>query len=202
LKHREYFNKMADKWDEICHHDASKLKAITKMAGISKGQIVLDVGTGTGVMLPFIYELTGDEGEIIAIDLAEKMLQVARQKCTFENVSFVLGDISTVTLPKSHFDVIMCYSVFPHFQDKPGIVSRMAGLLKPEGRLVIAHSQSRDAINNLHADISDTVSRDELPDAVTIEKYIIEAGLVPILTEDNEEMFVVIGQKYNMSHED
>jgi len=203
LKHREYFNKMADKWDQICHHDIVKLKAITKMAYISKGETVLDVGTGTGVMLPFIREFVGDTGQITAIDLAEKMLEVARQKCPFENVSFVLGDISAVTLPESHFDVIMCYSVFPHFQDKPGTVSRMAGLLKPGGRLVIAHSQSRDAINNLHARSPDTVSRDELPEAATIKKYIKQAELVPILTEDNEEMFVVIGQKNNnMSHED
>lgn len=203
MKHREFFNKMADKWDEICHHDTLKLKVITKMAGISKGQTVLDVGTGTGVMLPFIHELIGDEGEVIAIDLAEKMLEVAKEKFSFDNVRFILGDISTVKLPISHFDSVMCYSVFPHFQDKPVTVSRIAGLLKPGGRLVIAHSQSRDAINNLHARSSDTVRRDELPEAATIKKYIKQAELVPILTEDNDEMFVVIGEKKNnLSHED
>ena len=201
MKHREYFNKMADKWDQICHHDIVKLKAITQMAYISKGETVLDVGTGTGVMLPFIRELVGDTGQITAIDLAEKMLEVASQKCPFENVSFVLGDISAVTLPESHFDVIMCYSVFPHFQDKPRIVSHMASLLKPKGRLVIAHSQSRNAINSLHAKL-DAVRRDQLPEAVTIEKYLKEAELTPILTKDNDEMFVVIGQKNNPSHED
>lgn len=195
MKHRDFFNKMADKWDEISHHDVAKLKTITKMAGLSKGQTVLDVGTGTGVILPFIHELIGDEGEITAIDLAEKMLEIAERKHSFDNISFILGDITDVTLPQSHFDVIMCYSVFPHFQDKPGTVSRMAKLLKPDGRLVIAHSQSRDAINNLHASSSDTVSGDELPEAATIEQYIKQAELTPILTEDNDEMFVVIGQK-------
>ena len=195
MKHREFFNKMADKWDEICCHEVSKLKDITKMAGISKGQTVLDVGTGTGVMLPFIHELTGDEGEITAIDLSEKMLEIAKRKYSFDNVSFILGDIADVALPQSNFDVIMCYSVFPHFQDKPETVSRMAELLKPDGRFVIAHSQSRDAINNLHVRSSDAVNEDELPEAATIEKYIKQAELVPILTEDNDEMFVVIGQK-------
>lgn len=195
MKHRDFFNKMADKWDEISHHDVAKLKTITKMAGLSKGQTVLDVGTGTGVILPFIHELIGDEGEITAIDLAEKMLEIAERKHSFDNISFILGDITDVTLPQSHFDVIMCYSVFPHFQDKLGTVSRMAGLLKQNGRLVIAHSQSRDAINNLHASSSDTVSGDELPEAATIEQYIKQAELTPILTEDNDEMFVVIGQK-------
>jgi len=186
---------MAHKWDEICSHDTVKLKAITKMADISKGQRVLDVGTGTGVMLPFIHKLVGDEGKITAIDLAEKMLEVAKQKYPFDNISFIFGDIATAALPKTHYDVIMCYSVFPHFYDKPQIISHMTGLLKPKGRLVIAHSQSRDAINELHAKSADTVSRDELPEAATIEKYMKQAELVPILTVDNDEMFVVIGQK-------
>lgn len=186
---------MAGKWDEICHHDVMKLKSIAKMAGISKGQAILDVGTGTGVMLPFIYELTGDKGQITAIDIAEKMLEVAKKKHSYDNVSFILGDISDAALIKSHFDAVMCYSVFPHFRDKPGTVSRMAGLLKPDGRLIIAHSQSRAAINSLHARSSDTVCRDELPEAADIEKYMKQAGLVPIFTQDDDEMFIVIGQK-------
>ena len=181
----------------MCHHDANKLKAITKMSGISKGDVVLDVGTGTGVMLPFIHELIGDEGEITAVDLAEKMLDIARKKHSFNNVNYLLGDISSVNLPKNNFDVIMCYSVFPHFQDKPGIISHMSGLLKPNGKLVIAHSQSREAINNLHSKSSDAVSQDDLPEAAIIEGYMKKAGLIPTLTKDNDEMFVVIGQKSN-----
>jgi len=194
LEHREYFNNLADKWDTISSHDAGKLKAITKMAGISKGNKVLDVGTGTGVMLPYIREIVGEEGEITANDIAEKMLEIARQKYPFENIRFILGDIATVSLPMNYFDVIMCYSVFPHFKDKAGMVAHMAGLLKPGGRLVIAHSQSREAINSLHAKL-DAVKEDQLPESATIEEYLRQAGLSPILTEDTDEMFVVIGEK-------
>ncbi|NLU10963.1 MAG: class I SAM-dependent methyltransferase [Tepidanaerobacter acetatoxydans] len=195
MNHKDFFNEVADKWDEMCHHDEAKLRYITKMAGISQGDCVLDVGTGTGVMIPYIYEMIGDEGEIIAIDLAEKMLEVAKQKYPFNNVRFVLGDIYDAALPKTHFDVIMCYSVFPHFQDKPTVISRMAGLLKPGGRLVIAHSQSRRAINELHAESSDAVNSDDLPEADVIEGFMKEAGLEPVFAEDNDEMFIVIGKK-------
>lgn len=197
MNHREFFNEVADKWDEMCHHDKAKLRYITKMAGISQGDCVLDVGTGTGVMIPYIYEMIGDNGEIIAIDLAEKMLEVAKQKYPFNNVSFVLGDIYDTYLPKNHFDVIMCYSVFPHFQDKPKVILRMAGLLKPGGRLVIAHSQSRRAINELHTKSSDAVNSDDLPEADVIEGFMKEAGLEPVFAEDNDEMFIVIGKRLN-----
>lgn len=195
MNHREFFNEVADKWDQMCNHDEAKLRYIARAAGISQGDYVLDVGTGTGVMIPYIHEMIGDEGEITAIDLAEKMLEVAKQKHPFNNVRFVLGDIYDVHLPKNHFDVIMCYSVFPHFQDKPKVVSRMAGLLKPGGRLVIAHSQSRKAINELHTKSSDVVNNDDLPEADVIEGFMKEAGLEPFLTIDSEEMFIVIGKK-------
>lgn len=195
MNHREFFNEVADKWDQMCNHDEAKLRYIARAAGISQGDYVLDVGTGTGVMIPYIHEMAGDEGEITAIDLAEKMLEVAKQKHPFNNVRFVLGDIYDVHLPKNHFDVIMCYSVFPHFQDKPKVVSRMAGLLKPGGRLVIAHSQSRKAINELHTKSSDVVNNDDLPEADVIEGFMKEAGLEPFLTIDSEEMFIVIGKK-------
>ncbi len=195
MNHREFFNEVADKWDQMCNHDEAKLRYIARAAGISQGDCVLDVGTGTGVMIPYIHEMIGDEGEITAIDLAEKMLEVAKQKHPFNNVRFVLGDIYDVHLPKNHFDVIMCYSVFPHFQDKPKVISRMAGLLKPGGRLVIAHSQSRKAINELHTKSSDAVNNDDLPEADVIEGFMKEAGLEPFLTIDSEEMFIVIGKK-------
>ncbi len=195
MNHREFFNEVADKWDQMCNHDEAKLKYIARAAGISQGDCILDVGTGTGAMIPYIHEMIGDEGEITAIDLAEKMLEVAKQKYPFNNVHFVLGDIYDAALPKNHFDVIMCYSVFPHFQDKPTVISRMAGLLKPGGRLVIAHSQSRRAINELHAESSDAVNSDDLPEADVIEGFMKEAGLEPVFAEDNDEMFIVIGKK-------
>jgi ubiquinone/menaquinone biosynthesis C-methylase UbiE len=195
LRHKEYFNDIAHKWDEISKHDSNKLVKITEMAGLSKGDKVLDVGTGTGVMLPFIKTLIGDEGKIVAVDIAEKMLDIARKKHPYDNVSFVLGDVCEIQVPNDYFDVVMCYSVFPHFQDKKTAISHIAKLLKSSGRLVIAHSQSREAINNIHRKSSDTVKCDNLPKASIIEEYMKEAGLNPICTKDDDEMFVVIGEK-------
>jgi len=89
----------------------------------------------------------------------------------------------------------MCYSVFPHFRDQEGTLEHLAGLLKSKGRVIIAHSQSREDINNLHSRSDGPVSEDELPDTATIERYMLKAGLAPIFTVDNEEMFAVIGEK-------
>ena len=195
LNHKEFFNSMAEKWDEMCSHDEDKLKAIAEMACIPRGGSVLDVGTGTGVMLPFIHSYTGSEGKITALDIAEKMLEVAAEKYPYDNIEYTLGDISEICFPLSTYDVIMCYSVFPHFKDKQGILVKLATLLKPGGRVVIAHSQSREAINSIHRQSSKSVSEDDLPEAAAIESYFLDAGLSPIKTIDNKEMFVLIGER-------
>jgi len=42
-----YFNSMAEKWDDTMYHDINKIENIIKMIGIEKGKTILDVGTGT-----------------------------------------------------------------------------------------------------------------------------------------------------------
>lgn len=118
MNHKEFFNSMAEKWDTICHHDKNKNNEMLDLVNIKQGSKVLDVGTGTGVMIPFLTSRIGDTGEIVAVDVVEKMIEVARSKYNDSNVHFVVGDIFTLELPEKHFDVIMCYSVFPHFEYK------------------------------------------------------------------------------------
>ena len=51
---RDYFNSVAENWDQIVNHDPGKIEGILTLAGVKEGDIVLDVGTGTGVLIPFI----------------------------------------------------------------------------------------------------------------------------------------------------
>lgn len=193
---KEYFNSVADKWDSMCSHDPSKIEKILDITGISGGSRILDVGSGTGILIPYLHARTGKSGRIIAVDIAEKMIEIAKGKYGYENVEFIVGDILEEPFENENSDIIICYSVFPHIYDKQAAIAKMAGLLSKEGKLVICHSESRDAINSLHRN-SDAaaVSKDRLPDMQTIEKLFENAGLEPILSIDTEEMFAAIAQK-------
>lgn len=195
MNNREFFNSMAEKWDNTVYHDAEKIKTIINKTGIRKEDIVLDVGTGTGVMIPFLLSGIGEEGKIIAVDIAEKMVEVAKRKYPFPNVEFITGDVFEIILPENYFDVIMCYSVFPHFQDKCRGIMSLSKYLNKKGKMVICHSQSRDAINKLHKNMDSVVAKDNLPPAETIRQYFILAGMSMIVEADNDEMFIVIGKK-------
>jgi ubiquinone/menaquinone biosynthesis C-methylase UbiE len=195
LDQREFFDSVAEKWDSICRHDPDKIKTILDFADIAAGGSVLDVGTGTGVMLPYILERVGNGGNITAVDLSGKMLQIARSKYGAGNIRYVCGDVLNVGLPQSYFDYILCYSVFPHFAEKQAAISKLGALLKTRGKIVICHSQSRAAINMLHKNTSGPVSEDDLPEMAVIRTYFSNAGMETVAEIDNAEMFVIIAQK-------
>lgn len=195
MTQKEFFNSMADKWDDICQHDTDKIKRILNLLNIQNGAKVLDVGTGTGILLPFLTEQVGDRGKITAIDVSDKMLQVAQQKYKYDNVTFVCGDVLEDHLPNESFDCVICYSVFPHFPDKQAAISAIAKYLKVGGKLAIGHSQSRDAINRLHKNASEAVAEDILPAIDVIKHYFESSGLQTSIEIDNKEMFLIVGCK-------
>ena len=52
----------------------------------------------------------------------------------------------------------MVYNAFPHFPDPARLIARLAGLVKPGGRLSVAHGMSRAAIDGHHSGAAHPVS--------------------------------------------
>lgn len=186
---------MAEKWDSVCQHDMNKVKYIISLLNIRYGARILDVGTGTGVLIQLLAEQAGEQGEITAIDVSDRMLEVAQRKHMYDNVSFVCGDVLEADLPNEYFDYVICYSVFPHFDDKEFAVKVLSKYIKQGGKLVICHSQSREAINNRHKSASEAVAEDILPQINVIRGYFENLGLETIIEINNDEMFVAAARK-------
>ena len=69
--------------------------------------------------------------------------------------------------------------------------------MKDGGKLAICHSQSREAINNLHKKVSKVVEEDNLPTIDVIKGYFKNSNLKIIVEIDNDEMFVIVASKMN-----
>ncbi len=193
MNNRDYFNSKAEAWDTLVTHDMDKVRKIIELAGVAAGNTVLDVGTGTGVIIPILQSHVGNQGKITAIDISDKMIAVAQKKFSYPNVEFVVGDVMESRFQKEQFDCILCYSMFPHFEDQKAAIALLATYLKKGGKLAVCHSQSREAINNLHRDLTGPVQKDRLPAADVISQYFIEAGLKESIRVDDEDMFVIMG---------
>lgn len=192
---QEFFNNVAYNWDKMCNHDMKKVEYILELIGIQEGSYVLDVGTGTGVLIPSLSKRVTNSGHIKAVDIADKMIEVAKQKNIYENVVFECKDVLEYKGDEKYYDHIICYSMFPHFRNKEEAIKSLSKKLKVGGKLTICHSQSRKAINNLHKSANEIVKEDNLPTLEIIKEYFLSANLKVIKEIDSEELFVVIGYK-------
>jgi ubiquinone/menaquinone biosynthesis C-methylase UbiE len=193
---QEYFDQLAPTWDkELTHERLKCLGNIVKELDIRPGYYVLDIGSGTGVLLPFLITELGYKGRIVALDFSAEMLVQAQAKNFPPMVGFAQADVLAIPLADNSVDMAICNSVFPHFSDKVRALREIARVLKNNGRLVICHTMSRDMLNRLHQSVGGVVANDLLPDESQLRGLIKQARLKITRIEDNAERYLVIAEK-------
>ena len=83
-----FFDKAASSWDEEMIKDDLIIETILDNARVEKGNTVLDVACGTGVMIPYYLKR---EALPTGIDLSKKMVEIASNK--FKDVEFIWDDV-------------------------------------------------------------------------------------------------------------
>lgn len=194
MNDKDFFNSMADKWDSICCHPAEKVNYIMNKIGLKSGDKVLDIGSGTGITIPFLEERIGESGKIIALDIAEKMIEISKKKNCYSNIDFAVKDFYEY-FSEELIDCILAYSCYPHFKDKTSFFKKGFSLLKDGGKIVVAHIESRATINNRHIDVKDRLTSDTLPEVDITAEFMKEYGFKVSYLEDNLEYYICIGQK-------
>jgi ubiquinone/menaquinone biosynthesis C-methylase UbiE len=136
-----YFEKNAAEWDQVraLHLPESDIEShMRALAGESRAELFVDLGTGTGRML----ELFADRYESgIGFDLSREMLSVARANLERAGVTHAQvrhGDLFLLPIDSASADFVCLHQVL-HFLAEPGAAVREAArLLKPGGRLLIS----------------------------------------------------------------
>jgi ubiquinone/menaquinone biosynthesis C-methylase UbiE len=194
---QEYFDQLAPTWDQelTTREKLKSLSNVVKELGIKHGYYVLDIGTGTGILLPFLIAELGNEGKIVALDFSAEMLCQAKAKNFQPIVDFAQADVLAIPLADDSVDLAMCNSAFPHFDDKVRALKEITRVLRNNGRLVICHTMGRNMINQLHQSIGGAVANDLLPDEFQLRELINKAGLRVNHFEDSPERYLVIAEK-------
>jgi ubiquinone/menaquinone biosynthesis C-methylase UbiE len=120
----------------------SKLRSETiQYAAITGGEVVLDVGCGTGTLTLLAKTAAGNNGKVYGIDAAPEMIAVARQKAVQQgqDVDFQTGVIEALPFSDQTFDVVLSSMMYHHLPPdlKKWGVAEIYRVLKPGGRLVV-----------------------------------------------------------------
>lgn len=191
-----FFDSFADTWDSYRNTNVKILERLLELANIPAGTTVLDVGSGTGVLLPYLHAAVGAEGKITAVDFSEKMLAKAQEKfANLGNVDFIVGDVLEMTIPAESIDVIICLNFFPHLHTrKEEFISKMKSFLKTGGSLIIMHDISREKVNSIHRD-SAVVTEHRLPEAKVVAEMFQACGYQNITAYEDDTLYFVKGFK-------
>jgi precorrin-6B methylase 2 len=115
---------------------------------LKEGDVVADVGAGSGYLSFRLAEKVGAKGKVLAVDIQEEMLDLIRKKSKEKkvaNVEPVLGTITDPKLPAEGVDVIVMVDVYHEFDHPYEMTEAMVKALKPGGRLVFVEYRLEDA---------------------------------------------------------
>jgi arsenite methyltransferase len=167
------------------------------IAGLSAGEIVVDLGSGGGFDAFLAAREVGESGKVIGIDMTPTMISKARDnadKANFENVEFRLGEIEFLPIADNTIDVIISNCVINLSPNKAQVFSDAYRILKSGGRLaisdVVASCEMPEEMKNDPALYAGCMAGASLIE--NLEVYMQDAGFseIKITPKDDSKDFI------------
>lgn len=186
-----FFDRIAPDWDAMeIKSLPEKVRLVLTLCGVEPGMKVLDLGTGTGVLLPYLSEMVGPQGHVTAVDISQGMLAECRRKngrlpnVTLECKDFEIDEIDGT------YDLIMLYCVYPHLHYPERTLRRLfTDSLAPQGRIIIAFPNDEVFVNNIHADKK--APHEALPSATGLAARLAASGFPTRVVAESTELYIV-----------
>ena len=196
MDRREFFDRSAPDWNRRTPEDLlSRLKRVVAEAKLSAGDHVLDVGTGTGVLVPLIAEAVGPAGRVLAFDISLHMLLRARPRIHGGTVLLVQADVHHLPVCLGSFDRVVCNAALPHFGDRRRALQEMIDALRADGTIVISHPIGREAVSARHREAGGPVAEDRVSPPAEMEALLREAGLAGLVVIDEPDFYLARARK-------
>ncbi len=146
---KEFFDKNVGFFTRPVPEDVEeRTAAIVAAAGLTFDARVLDVGTGTGVLLKFMLAAGVKPENIVACDLSQQMIAEAKER--YPEVNFQLGDVTELPPSLGKFDAIFFNACFANMFDPKATLEYVAQFLTDNGCVVISQPVGRGFVDQLH----------------------------------------------------
>lgn len=114
---------------------------------LEAGQVVADIGAGSGYYTVRMARAVGPTGKVIATDIQPGMLDILQRRLEREklsNVELVLGTADDPRLPDNSLDLALMVDVYHELSAPQAFVRKLRAALKPTGRLVLLEFRKED----------------------------------------------------------
>jgi len=122
-------------------------KKLIELLKFRDGEVVADIGAGSGYYTFRMAKLVGPKGKILAVDIQKEMLDIIRDRMKKENltnVEPVLGEEADPKLKDGSVDTILLVDVYHEFAFPYEMTEKMVKALKPGGRIVFVEFRLED----------------------------------------------------------
>ena len=135
-------------------------------ARLGQDDTLLDVGTGTGLLVFGALDRLGDGGSVIALDVSVDCLEELRAACEDPRVAYLVGDAEVLPLPDDSVDIVTTRSVLIYVREKAVAAQEFFRVLRPGGRVSIF-----EPVNRRNTQLWELVDFGDLAERVTADFY-------------------------------
>lgn len=130
----EYEDASSEFWRYLSDH-------AVQLLGLQPGERVLDVPCGTGHSVFPAAERVGPSGQVVALDISERMVALVHEKAArleLGNIDVAVADMARLGRPDDPFDAVLCILGIFFVPDMPAALRALAGQVRPGGRVALA----------------------------------------------------------------
>jgi ubiquinone/menaquinone biosynthesis C-methylase UbiE len=180
---------------DYSQEENAKIQRMLSLVGWHPHMRILEPGCGTGRLTEYLADLAEPPGFILAFDISSGMVEAARKRLRDSRLARVeCIDLESLDLRPQSFDLVICHQVLPHFDDKDQALARMAGCLKPGGKIAVLHFIGSAVINDTHRKTSPAVQADTMPDEQSMTRLFTGAGFSVMHMEDSDDGYLLVGE--------
>jgi ubiquinone/menaquinone biosynthesis C-methylase UbiE len=196
MSKREFFDRHAACWDEQYDPNAAaQIDELVQRFDLKEGKTVLDVGCGTGVLLPHLLKKVKENGVLFALDFSWNMIIKAKKNKSKKGIHFVNAQVEALPIKDETIDYVTCLDTFAHVSDQKNAVGEMSRTLKKGGQLFIAHTLGKKELAEYHRLAGVEVEHDTIPEEDKLREMMKNAGLKDIEIIDQPNLYLALAKK-------